>query len=56
MIGSARLAQPLIGHNLADEFRLMIDPVPVGGGKGWGDATGGVEHSLTNNVWRSLRG
>jgi riboflavin biosynthesis pyrimidine reductase len=27
------LAQMLIEHNLVDEFRVMIDPVLVGGGK-----------------------
>ncbi len=33
VIGSTRLVQTLISHNLADEFRLMIDPVLLGGGK-----------------------
>ena len=27
------MAQMLIEHNLVDEFRVMIDPVLVGGGK-----------------------
>jgi dihydrofolate reductase len=27
------LVRTLIKHNLADEFRLMIDPVVLGGGK-----------------------
>ena len=31
--GSARLVQTLIEHDLVDEFRLMIDPVVMGGGK-----------------------
>jgi dihydrofolate reductase len=33
VIGSAKLLQSLIDHDLVDEFRLMIDPVVVGGGK-----------------------
>jgi dihydrofolate reductase len=33
MIGSTELAQTLIEHGLVDEFRLMIDPVVLGGGK-----------------------
>jgi dihydrofolate reductase len=33
VIGSAELAQALFEHQLIDEFRLMIDPVVVGGGK-----------------------
>jgi len=33
VIGSTRLVRTLIEHDLADEFRLMIDPVLVGGGK-----------------------
>ena len=33
MIGSADLLQTLIEHNLVDEFRLMIDPLVLGGGK-----------------------
>jgi dihydrofolate reductase len=32
-IGSTVLVQSLIQHGLVDEFRLMIDPVLVGGGK-----------------------
>lgn len=32
-IGSVQLVRTLIDHNLADEFRLMIDPLIVGGGK-----------------------
>ncbi len=32
-IGSARLVQTLIERDLVDEFRLMIDPLMVGGGK-----------------------
>jgi len=31
--GSAKLVQTLLEHALIDEFRLMIDPVVVGGGK-----------------------
>jgi dihydrofolate reductase len=32
-IGSVELVRTLIEHNLIDEFRLMIDPLIVGGGK-----------------------
>ena len=34
VIGSAELVRSLIGHDLLDELRLMIDPVLLGGGKG----------------------
>jgi dihydrofolate reductase len=33
LIGSTELVQTLIQHDLVDEFRLMIDPVLLGGGK-----------------------
>ena len=33
VIGSTALVQTLIEHALVDEFRLMIDPLLVGGGK-----------------------
>jgi dihydrofolate reductase len=33
VIGSAQLVQTLIEHDLVDEFRVMIDPLVVGGGK-----------------------
>jgi dihydrofolate reductase len=33
VIGSTELVQSLIQHGLVDEFRLVIDPVLVGGGK-----------------------
>jgi dihydrofolate reductase len=33
VIGSSQLVQTLIEHDLVDEFRLMIDPVVLGGGK-----------------------
>jgi dihydrofolate reductase len=33
VIGSTKLVQALIEHDLVDEFRLMIDPVVLGGGK-----------------------
>jgi len=33
VIGSTELVQFLIAHDLVDEFRLMIDPVMLGGGK-----------------------
>ena len=33
VIGSTELVQTLIEHDLVDEFRLMMDPLVVGGGK-----------------------
>jgi dihydrofolate reductase len=33
MIGSTRLVQTLIQHDLVDQLWLMIDPLIVGGGK-----------------------
>ena len=33
VIGSTALVQTLIEHDLVDEFRVMIDPLLVGGGK-----------------------
>jgi dihydrofolate reductase len=33
VIGSAQLVQALVAHGLVDEFRLMIDPLVLGGGK-----------------------
>src|SRR6266545_2747862 len=33
VIGSTQLVQTLIGHDLVDELRLMIDPLLLGGGK-----------------------
>lgn len=33
VIGSTGLVQTLMAHDLVDEFRLLIDPVVVGGGK-----------------------
>jgi dihydrofolate reductase len=33
VIGSTKLVKTLIEHDLVDEYRLMIDPVVVGGGK-----------------------
>jgi dihydrofolate reductase len=33
VIGSTKLVQTLIEHGLVDEFRVMIDPLVVGGGK-----------------------
>jgi dihydrofolate reductase len=32
VIGSTKLVQALIEHDLVDEFRVMIDPLVVGGG------------------------
>lgn len=33
VMGSATLATTLIGHDLVDEYRLMIEPILLGGGK-----------------------
>jgi dihydrofolate reductase len=33
LIGSPQLVQTLVEHDLVDEYRLMIDPLIVGGGK-----------------------
>jgi dihydrofolate reductase len=33
VIGSTKLVHTLIEHDLVNEFRLMIDPLVVGGGK-----------------------
>ena len=33
LIGSGELVQTLFAHDLVDEFRVMIDPIVVGGGK-----------------------
>jgi dihydrofolate reductase len=33
LIGSPRLAQSLIAHDLLDELRIMIDPILIGDGK-----------------------
>ena len=33
VIGSTELVKSLIEHDLIDEFRLMIDPLVLGGGK-----------------------
>lgn len=33
VVGSSELMHTLIEHDLVDEFRLMIDPIVVGGGK-----------------------
>ncbi|MGB9307505.1 MAG: dihydrofolate reductase family protein [Mycobacterium sp.] len=33
MMGSASLAAQLVEHDLVDEYRLMIEPILLGGGK-----------------------
>ena len=33
VIGSTELVSTLVEHGLVDEFRFMIDPVVLGGGK-----------------------
>ena len=32
-MGSAGLVRELVGHDLVDEYRLMIEPIVLGGGK-----------------------
>lgn len=34
VMGSASLARQLVEHDLVDEYRLMIEPILLGGGKG----------------------
>ena len=34
-VGSSQLVRTLIEHDLVDEFRVMIDPLLLGGGKRW---------------------
>ena len=33
VIGSSELVRSLLAHDLVDEFRVMIDPLLLGGGK-----------------------
>jgi dihydrofolate reductase len=33
VIGSTELVRTLVGHDLVDEFRVMVDPLVLGGGK-----------------------
>jgi dihydrofolate reductase len=33
VIGSTNLVQSLLEHDLVDEFRFIVDPLVVGGGK-----------------------
>jgi dihydrofolate reductase len=33
VIGSRQLVRTLLAHDLVDEFRVMIDPLVLGGGK-----------------------
>ena len=42
VIGSTELVQTLIAHDLVDEFRVMIDPVVLGGGKRFFRDDGGL--------------
>jgi dihydrofolate reductase len=34
VMGSASLVRTLIAHDMVDEYRLMIEPIVLGGGKG----------------------
>jgi dihydrofolate reductase len=42
VIGSTELVQTLIEHDLVDEFRVMIDPLLLGGGKSFFRADGAL--------------
>jgi dihydrofolate reductase len=33
VVGSASLARQLVEHDLVDEYRLMVEPITLGGGK-----------------------
>jgi dihydrofolate reductase len=33
VMGSSKLASQLVEHDLVDEYRLMIEPILLGGGK-----------------------
>lgn len=46
VIGSARLVEGLLAHDLVDELRLMIDPLLLGGGKRL-FPSGNARHSLS---------
>lgn len=35
LVGSSQLARTLVEHGLVDVFRLMVDPLVLGGGKGF---------------------
>jgi dihydrofolate reductase len=42
VLGSTKLVQTLIEHDLVDEFRVMVDPVVLGGGKRIFGSDGGL--------------
>ncbi|MFL6226840.1 MAG: dihydrofolate reductase family protein [Actinomycetes bacterium] len=55
LIGSSELVQTLVEHDLVDEFRVMIDPVVVGGGKRL-FRDDGVRRALSGPFCKFVRG
>lgn len=44
VIGSTQVVQTLVEHGLADEIRIMLDPVTVGGARGCSATTASGGH------------